>query len=100
MTFAENREFKDEYNNEQDCNNYVLDDLQYIMEFTKLVSVFLKQGCDITQLPNGDSIISQTKVVHTHYKWSSQKNKFSKILQHKNKIDSKSRYHKFRCSLF
>jgi hypothetical protein len=63
---------------------YVLDNIDYIVEFTKLISV-LRRGCDVMQLPNGDSIISQTKVVHTHYKWDNAKKKFVKFTQYENK---------------
>jgi hypothetical protein len=56
----------------------LLTNLDYMMEFTKIVGA-LKQGCDVIQLPNGDSIVSQTKVVHTHFKWDRIKRKFAKV---------------------
>lgn len=71
-------------NLQQDDEDFVFTDLKYTMEFTKVISA-LKQGCDITQLPNGDTIISQTKVVHTHLKWDDQHKKFVKIMQYNSK---------------
>jgi hypothetical protein len=64
--------------------DYVLNDLDYIVEFTKMTSV-LRKGCDVMQLENGDSIVSQTKVVHTHYKWNRDKKKFVKSNQYESK---------------
>jgi hypothetical protein len=87
MTFVDNLNSKELLAQRQNENDNVLTDLNYIMEFTKLVSTFLKQGCDITQMNNGDSIISQTKVIHTNYKWDTRRKKFVKTIQQNNKID-------------
>ena len=89
MTFSGNSNSKEVFNDDISKADDVLTDLHYIMEFTKLVSTFLKRGCDITQLPNGDSIISQMKVVHTNYKWNKQKNRFVRVIQQNNKMDNR-----------
>ena len=57
---------------ENEEGKFLLTELDYIVELTKVVSA-LKQGADITQMANGDVIISQTKVVHVLYKWSDEK---------------------------
>ena len=60
---------------------FFLSELDYIVELTKVMSV-LKQGCDLTQLTNGDVIVSQVKTIHTHYKWSAEKKKLIKSEQY------------------
>ena len=78
----ENDQVDDKPSQEED--DFVFSDLKYTMEFTKVISA-LKQGCDITQLSNGDTIISQTKVVHTHLKWDAGAKKFVKFMQYNSK---------------
>ena len=86
MAFAKenNTTESQEETSQEEIKDFAFTDLKYTMEFTKVISV-LKQGCDVTQLPNGDAIISQTKVVHTHLKWDDQSKKFVKFLQYNSK---------------
>jgi hypothetical protein len=84
MPFLKKNSEVDEKISIEEGEDFVFSDLKYTMEFTKVISA-LKQGCDITQLSNGDTIISQTKVVHTHLKWDPAAKKFVKFMQYNSK---------------
>lgn len=51
----------------------ILNDVEYICKSTKLISDALRNGCDIAQLPNGDIMVTETKIVHMQYAWSKEK---------------------------
>lgn len=57
----------------------ILTDLEYICKSTKLITEALRNGCDIAQLPNGDVMITETKVVHMYYTWDKTKEKMTRV---------------------
>jgi hypothetical protein len=52
----------------------VLQSLTYMCASAKIIIEALQNGHDVTQLPNGDIIITEVKVVNTHYKWNDDRN--------------------------
>jgi hypothetical protein len=56
-------------------------DIRYICGSTNLITESLQKGCDVAQLPNGDVIITEVKVVNTHYSWDKTKQRMIKINQ-------------------
>jgi len=57
----------------------ILTNVEYICKSTKLISDSLRNGCDIAQLPNGDVVVTETKVVHMHYVWNKEKGKMIRL---------------------
>ena len=57
----------------------ILNNVEYICKSTKLITEALRNGCDIAQLPNGDVLVTETKVVHMHYVWSKEKEKMIRL---------------------
>lgn len=53
----------------------VLDDIKYMCASADIITEALKSGCDVAQLPNGDIIVTQVRVVNTKYKWNEGKGK-------------------------
>jgi ribosome biogenesis SPOUT family RNA methylase Rps3 len=56
-----------------------LTDIDYICKSTTLITESLRNGKDIAQLPNGDIIVTERKIVHLHYTWDSSKGKMVRI---------------------
>lgn len=71
----ENIESNDEANQGPDP----LTDIDYICKSTTLITESLRNGKDIAQLPNGDIIVTERKIVHLHYTWDSSKGKMVRI---------------------
>jgi len=59
----------------------VFEDLKYICNSTSLIVDSLQRGCDVAQLPDGDIIVTETKVINSHYSWDKAKQKMTKISQ-------------------
>lgn len=57
----------------------ILTDVQYICKSTTLITDSLRNGNDIAQLPNGDIMVTEVKVVHMHYTWDKDKCKMIRI---------------------
>jgi hypothetical protein len=57
----------------------ILHNVEYICRSTKLITDSLRNGCDIAQLPNGDVMITETKIVHMHYVWNKDKGKMVRL---------------------
>ncbi|MDX1924271.1 MAG: DUF2671 domain-containing protein [Rickettsiaceae bacterium] len=53
--------------------NDILTDIRYICKVTPIITDSLQRGCDVAQLPNGDIIVTETKVVNTQYSWDEGK---------------------------
>ncbi len=53
-------------------SNDILQDLRYMCESCHVITEALKEGKDVVQLPNGDIIITQIKVINIEYKWNSE----------------------------
>jgi hypothetical protein len=51
----------------------ILEDLYYMCASSEIILGALKSGCDVAQLPNGDIIVTQIRVVNTKYKWNEAK---------------------------
>jgi hypothetical protein len=60
----------------------VLIDVKYICKSNSLITESLQKGCDITQMPNGDIIVTETKVVNTQYSWDKKKEKMVRTAQY------------------
>lgn len=56
-----------------------LTDIDYICKSTTLITESLRNGKDIAQLPNGDIIVTERKIVHLHYTWDASKGKMVRI---------------------
>lgn len=56
-----------------------LTDIDYICKSTTLITESLRNGKDIAQLPNGDIIVTERKIVHLHYTWDPIKGKMVRI---------------------
>jgi glucose/arabinose dehydrogenase len=56
-----------------------LTDIDYICKSTTLITESLRNGKDIAQLPNGDIIVTERKIVHLHYTWDIPKGKMVRI---------------------
>ncbi len=52
----------------------VLQDLQYICESSGVITSALREGKDVAQLPNGDIIVTEIRVINTQYKWNAKDN--------------------------
>jgi hypothetical protein len=78
-------EHKIEKDNNDDNNNSgpqsrdPLTDIDYICKSTTLITESLRNGKDIAQLPNGDIIVTERKIVHLHYTWDQEKGKMVRI---------------------
>jgi hypothetical protein len=57
-------------------------DLKYLCQMSNLVRESLGNGCDIAHLPNGDIIVTEVKILNTHYTWSPDKQKMIKTSQY------------------
>lgn len=72
-------------NTEQDLldegNESIFDDIRYICGTTGLITESLQKGFDVAQLPNGDLIVTEVKIVNVHYTWSKEKQKMIKLSQ-------------------
>ncbi len=69
-------------NNEQSRKSKdVFSDIRYICSSTSLIVESLQKGMDVAQLPGGDIIITEIKVVNTQYTWNREKNKMVKVSQ-------------------
>ncbi len=58
---------------------YIFKDINYICKSTVLIIESLKRGFDVAQMPNGDVIVTEIKVINTQYKWDSTHRKMIKI---------------------
>lgn len=63
----------------QEDKSEILTNLEYICKSTKLITEALSNGCDIAQLPNGDVMITETRIVHMYYTWDKIKEKMTRI---------------------
>lgn len=57
----------------------VLSDLKYICKSSMLITDALQKGFDVTQMPNGDVIVTEVKTINVHYSWDSEKNKMVRV---------------------
>lgn len=82
---AEIKNRASEINMEQDPldqgNESLFDDIRYICGTTGLITESLQKGFDVAQLPNGDLIVTEVKIVNVHYTWSKEKQKMIKLSQ-------------------
>ncbi len=53
-------------------------DMNYIKKSSSLVSEALQKGSDITQLANGDILITEVKTVTYKYNWNKDKGRFER----------------------
>ena len=58
-------------------NDNILNDLHYMCMSAKVIISALKNGCDVAQLPNGDIIVAEAKIinVNTQYRWDRSQNR-------------------------
>jgi hypothetical protein len=68
--------------NHDDSDSHLLfDDIKYICNSTGLITESLQKGFDVAQLPNGDIIVTEIKVVNVQYSWDKVKQKMVRISQ-------------------
>lgn len=67
--------------NEINTEENIFSDINYICGSTSLIVESLQKGLDVAQLPSGDLIITEIKVVNTQYSWSKDKQKMLKVSQ-------------------
>lgn len=70
-----------EINNNEVLENDVFSEIKYICGSTSLIVESLQKGLDVAQLPNGDIIVTEIKVVNTQYTWNDDKQRMIKISQ-------------------
>lgn len=56
-------------------------DIKYICQASTLITESTRNGCDVTQLPNGDLNITEVRIINVHYSWDPKKEKFVKTGQ-------------------
>ncbi len=61
--------------------NDIFSEIKYICGSTSLIVESLQKGLDVAQLPNGDIIVTEIKVVNTQYTWNDDKQRMIKISQ-------------------
>jgi hypothetical protein len=59
----------------------IFSDLKYICNSTSLIVDSLQRGLDVAQLPSGDVIVTEVKIVNTQYSWDKIKQRIVKISQ-------------------
>lgn len=64
-----------------DDKHLLFDDIKYICNSTGLITESLQKGFDVAQLPNGDIIVTEVKVVNVQYSWDKVKQKMVRIGQ-------------------
>ena len=53
----------------------LLTDVSYLCKATPLIVNSLQRGCDVAQLPNGDVLVTEVKVINNQFSWNKEKNK-------------------------
>lgn len=66
---------------DSDDTHLLFDDIKYICNSTGLITESLQKGFDVAQLPNGDIIVTEIKVVNVQYSWDKVKQKMVRISQ-------------------
>ena len=67
--------------NKEEENEDIFSDINYICKSTPLIVSSLQKGLDVAQLPNGDVLITEVRVVNTQYSWDKDKQKLTKVSQ-------------------
>ncbi len=70
MDFDSQETDKKEYN--------IFNDIEYICRSTIIIQEALSKGCDVAQMPNGDIIITEVKIINNYYSWNSATKKLMK----------------------
>ena len=68
-------------NHDKNDNHLLFDDIKYICNSTGLITESLQKGFDVAQLPNGDIIVTEIKVVNVQYSWDKVKQKMVRVSQ-------------------
>ncbi|MCC2646995.1 MAG: hypothetical protein K0R02_1060 [Rickettsiaceae bacterium] len=71
--------------NKDNFNNDILTNVKYICKSSSLITESLQKGCDITQLSNGDIIVTEVKIVNVQYSWDAEKGKMIRLGNSNNK---------------
>ena len=66
----EKNKFLDDYN--------IINNPLYLRRMSGLVNDSVAKGSDVLHLPNGNVIVTETKVVTYHYIWNSEKGRFER----------------------
>ncbi len=66
-------------NAKNQSNNDILTNVKYICKSSALITESLQKGCDITQLSNGDIIVTEVKIVNVQYSWDAEKGKMIRL---------------------
>lgn len=75
------KESSNEETFEEHDENSPFDDIDYIRASSPLIIRSLEEGSHIAQLPNGDIIVTEVKVVNSHYIYDREKQKMIKTSQ-------------------
>lgn len=59
----------------------IFTNIRYICSSSTLIVDSLQKGLDVAQLPSGDVIVTEIKVINTQYSWDKNKQKMVKISQ-------------------
>jgi len=73
-------EKKDLFTNQQEEND-IFADINYICKTTPLIVESLQKGLDVAQLPNGDILVTEVRTINTQYSWDKNKQKMSRVSQ-------------------
>ncbi len=68
-------------NSEDKKENNVMNNVQYLCKASDIINESLKDGKDVAQLPNGNIIVRETKIITTCFTWDDKKQKMVKTLR-------------------
>jgi len=66
---------KDLQTKDNNAEKDVMSDIRYISKSCGLITEALQRGCDVIQMPNGDILVNERKIVTYQYNWDDQKGK-------------------------
>ncbi len=64
--------------NKDNQETEIFTNLKYICKSTQIITESLQKGLDVSQLQNGDLIISEVKTINTQYIWDEDKGRMIK----------------------
>ncbi len=57
----------------------IMSDVRYVCKSCSLITESLQKGCDVLQMPNGDIIVTEQKIVTFQYTWDDKKGKLVRM---------------------
>ncbi|MCF8463150.1 MAG: DUF2671 domain-containing protein [Rickettsiaceae bacterium] len=57
----------------------IFNDIEYICRSAIVIQEALHKGCDVAQMPNGDIVVTEVKIINNYYSWNQQNKKLTKV---------------------